>query len=93
MSAGQKTFHLLMIVVMRHDGHRTWGAANGTDELPFFLDNLIEYICPPENNTNEDRQVINERIQYLGQLPNSCQTVGASLKPTFMNLRALQKEH
>ena len=58
-----------------------------------FVDDLIEYICPPWHDTDEDRQVINERIQYLEQLQNSCQTVGASSKPTFMNLEALQKEH
>ena len=33
---GQKTFHLLMIVVTHHDDHKIWGAADGTDELPFF---------------------------------------------------------
>ena len=78
-----------MIVVTHRDDHKIWGAADGTDKLPFFLDDLIKYICPPWHNTDGDKQVINERIQYLGQLPNSCQTVGASSKPTFMNLGAL----
>ena len=58
-----------------------------------FTNDLIKYIRPPWHNTNEDRQVINERIQYCRQLQNSCRTVGSSSKPTFMNPDALQKEH
>jgi len=39
----------------------------------------------------EHRRVVNKSIQYLGQLPNSWQTVGASSKPIFMRPEALQK--
>ena len=42
---------------------------------------------------DEDRETINESIQYLKQLPNNWQTVEASSKPIFMSLEVLQRKH
>ena len=36
-----------------------------------FLDDLIKYTCPPWHDTDEDRRVINKKIQCLKQLPIS----------------------
>ena len=36
-----------------------------------IMDDLIKYIHPPWHHTDEDKRVINERIQCLGQLPIS----------------------
>ena len=58
-----------------------------------YLDDLIKYTLPLRCDTDEDRETINGSIQYLEQLPNSLQTVGASLKPIFMSLEALQRRH
>ena len=65
---------------------------DGIDELS-CPDDLIKHIHPPCHDMDEGRQVINKRIQYLGQLPISCQTIGGSSKPTLISSKALQKEH
>ena len=54
-----------------------------------FLDDPIKYIRPPQHNMDEEKQVINKWIQYLGQLPTSCQTVGVSPKLTLISPKAL----
>jgi len=48
-----------------------------------FPDDLIKYIHPPWHSMDEGKRVINERIQCLGQLPISWQTVGNSSKPAL----------
>ena len=60
---------------------------------PLSLDDLIKYIRPPRHNMDEGKQVINKRIQFLEQLPTSCQTVGASSKLVLISPKALQEEH
>ena len=42
---------------------------------------------------DEGKRVIYKKIQYLGQLPISWQTVGGLSKPTLTGPKALQKEH
>ena len=56
------------------------------------LDELIKCTRPSWQDTDEHKITINKSIQYLGQLPNSWQIVGASLKSIFMSLEALQKK-
>ena len=60
---------------------------------PRPLDDLIKYIRPPQHDMDEGREVINKRIQYLGQLPTSCQTVGALSRLALISPKALQEEH
>ena len=58
-----------------------------------YLDNVIKYTRPLRCDMDEDRETINESIQYLKQLPNNWQTVEASSKPIFMSLEVLQRKH
>ena len=44
------------------------------------LDDLIKYIHPPRHGMDEGKRVINKRIQYIGQLLTSYQTVEGSSK-------------
>ena len=57
------------------------------------LDDLIKYTRLLWCDTDKDRETINRSIQYFKQLPNSWQTVGASSKPIFMSLEALQRKY
>ena len=66
------------------------GAVDGIDELS-YPDDLIKHIRPSCLDVDEGKQVINKRIQCLGQLPTSCQIVEGSLKPTLISPKALQK--
>ena len=66
----KRTIHLLVVVMTRHDDHRTCGGWGGggklmglTNSLP--LDDLIKYTHPPWHNTDKHRPVINKRIQCL----------------------------
>ena len=90
--SGQKTFHILMVVMTRNDDHKTWGVADRTNELS-CPDDLIKYLRPPSHGMDEGRQAINKKFQYLGRLSISCQTVGSSSKPALISPEALQKEH
>ena len=60
---------------------------------PSCPDDPIRHLRPLGHVMNEGGQVINERIQYLKQLPISCHTVGSSSKPALMSPEALQKKH
>ena len=60
---------------------------------PLSFDDIIKYIHPPQHSMDEGKQVINERIQYLEQLPTSCQTVEASSKLALISPKALQEQH
>ena len=75
-----------------NDDHRTWGAADGINELS-CPDDLIKYLCLPSHSMDEEKQTINEKLQCFGPLPISCQTVGSSSKPVLTSLEALQKGH
>ena len=80
-----------MVVMTHHDNHKTWGEGQLmglTNSI--YLDDLIKYTCSLWYDTDEDRETINGSIQYLKQLPNSWQIIGASSKPIFMSLEALQ---
>ena len=90
--SSQKTFHLLMVVMTRHNDHRTRGQLMGLTNST-SLDDLIKCTRPPCQDTDEHKRAINKNIQYLGQLPNNWQTIGTSLKPIFMSPKALQKGH
>ena len=66
------------------------GAVDGIDELS-CLDDLIKRIHPSCLDMDKGKQVINKRIQCLGQLPTSCQIVEGSSKPALISPKALQK--
>ena len=58
-----------------------------------FLDDLSKYTRPPWHDMDEGGWVINKKIQYLGQLPISLQTVEGSSKLALISPEALQKKH
>ena len=64
------------------------GAADGSNELS-CPDDLIKYLRLPSHDMDEEKQTINEKLQYLGQLPISCQTFGSSSKPALISHEAL----
>ena len=57
------------------------------------LDDHIKYTRLVRCDMDEDRETINRSIQCFEQLPNNWQTVGASSKPIFMSLEALQRKY
>ena len=68
------------------------GAVDGINELP-CQDDLIKYLRLPSHGMDEENQTINEKLQCLGPLPISCQTVDSSSKPALTSPGALRKEH
>lgn len=60
---------------------------------PLSLDDLIKYLRPLRHGMDEGMQIINKRIQYFGQLPVNCQTIGALSKPALISPKALQEEY
>ena len=81
-----------MVVMTRNDDNRTWGAADGTNELS-CPDNPIKYLHLPSHDMDKEKQTINEKLQCLRQLPISCQIVGSPSKPALISPEALRKEH
>ena len=65
---------------------------DGINELS-CPNNLIKYLRLPSHGMDKEKQTINEKLQCLGPLPISCQTIGSSSKPALTSPKALPKEH
>jgi len=61
---------------------------DGTNKLSCPND-LIKHLHLPSHGMNEEKQTINEKLQCLGQLLISYQTVDSSSKPSLISPEAL----
>ena len=62
---GQKTFHLLVVVMTRHDDHGTWGVVDGTVELSFLgmtQTNIGESLTR-EFNASKNYQLVDRQLE------------------------------
>ena len=72
-----------------------WLCTVDNDEINKLLcpDDLTKYFHLPSHSMDEEEQTINEKLQCLGPLPISYQTIDSSSKPALTSLEALQKGH